>query len=253
MMTLDTIIVTTSSFHSRNKQDLINSNNLYVTRLFQHQLSEDKIFQDALLCYYLDFYESHITHNGFYNFIESYYHKSKVIYYIYSALESMKSKKHLQLFQKVFKNKTFENSKTISESLDEEFKKIQTKEKLSDLNYEWLRKHPKLNIVPNNDFEKYVRLRIFHSQDEKRHVKIIKQLCQIINEEFVAITAGDKHNIYMQSWYFKTTKNYYYMIEKNHIVTLYDSFSKEVVIRGRLIVNKTDGSIISNLISKILA
>jgi hypothetical protein len=253
MMTLDALIVTTSSFHSRNKQDLINSNNLYVTRLFQHQLTEDKIFQDALLCYYLDFYESHITHGGFYNFIESYYNKTKVIYYIHSALESMKSKKHLQLFKKVFKGKTFENSKMISESLDEEFKKIQTEEYLTNLNYEWLRKHPKLNIVPNNDFEKYVRLRIFHAQDEKRHIQIIKQLCKLINEEFVTITAGDKNNIYMQSWYFKTTKNHYFFIEKSHIVTLYNSFSKEVILKGRLIVNKTDESIISNLISRILA
>jgi len=252
-MTLDTIIVTTSSFHSQMKQDLINSNNLYVTRLFQHQMSEDKIFQDALLSYYLDFYESHITHGGFYKFIESYYPQDKVIYYINTALESIKNEAHLELFKEVFQDKLFENSEEVSEQLDAKFKMLQHKERLRDLNHDWLLHHPKLHIVPDNDFEKYLRIHLFQSQQEERHVTIIKELCRIINEDFIAITAGDRHNIYTQSWYFKTTKNYYYMIEKDHIVTLYNSFTKEVVTKGRLVANKTDTSIISNFISKILA
>lgn len=249
----NTIIVTINSFHSRNKQDLINANNLYITRLFQHKLNEDKIFQDSLLSYYLDFYESHITHGGFYNFIESYYHKTKVIYYILAALESMKSEKHLALFKKIFQNNSFKNSQELSESFDEEFQEIQKQERLLDLNYVWLRKHPKLHIIPNRELEKHIQLHLLASKNEKRHIQIIKQLCKIINEEFVAITAGDRNNIYMRSWYFKTTKNHYFFIEKDHIVTLYNSFTKEAIIQGRLVANKTDDSILSTLISKILA
>jgi hypothetical protein len=165
----------------------------------------------------------------------------------------MKSKKHLQLFQKVFKDSSFQNTPEVSRSLDRDFQQIQQKEYLTNLNYEWLLSHPKLHIVPESDIEKYVRIQLLESKKEKRHIKIIKQLCHIINEEFVAITAGDKNNLFTQSWYFKTTKNYYYIIEKNHIVTMYNSFTKEIVTQGRLVANKTDNCLISNFISKIFA
>jgi len=252
-MTLNNIIVTTNNFHSQHKQDLINSNNFYITKLFQHQLSEDHIFQEALLSYYLDFYESHIVHGGFYKFIESYAQKTKILYYIHTALKTMKCKKHLELFENIFHSNALQHSQENAEKLDSLFHEYQSKASLLDVNYAWMMNHPKLHIIPEKDFERQVRMHLLEAQNEKRHVKIIKQLCKIINEDFVAITAGDQYNLYTQSWYFKTTQNYYYMIQKNHIVSLYNSFSKELVTEGRLVVNKTDHSFISNFISKILA
>jgi len=90
-------------------------------------------------------------------------------------------------------------------------------------------------------------------QKDPRHIKIIKQLCSIVNEEFVAITAGDKYNIYNKSWFFKTDKNYYYMIEKENIVTLYNSFTKKEVTKARLVTNQTKGFTFSNFIAQMLA
>jgi len=89
--------------------------------------------------------------------------------------------------------------------------------------------------------------------EEPRHIKIIKQLCSLVNEEFVAITAGDRYNIYNKSWYFKTDKNYYYMIEKENIVTLYNSFTKKEVTKAQLVSNKTKGFTFSNFIAQMLA
>jgi hypothetical protein len=43
------------------------------------------------------------------------------------------------------------------------------------------------------------------------------------------------------------------MIEKNNIVTMYNSFTKEEVTKGRLVANKTEESGISNFISQMLA
>jgi len=89
--------------------------------------------------------------------------------------------------------------------------------------------------------------------EEPRHIKIIKQLCSLVDEEFIAITAGDRYNIYNKSWYFKTDKNYYYMIEKENIVTLYNSFTKKEVTKARLVTNQTKGFTFSNFIAQMLA
>ena len=99
----------------------------------------------------------------------------------------------------------------------------------------------------------HIEQHLISATQEKRHIKIIKQLCNIINEEFIAVTAGDINNIYNRSWHFKTAKNYYYTIEKDHIVTLYNSFTKQEVTKGRLVLNKTDQSFVSNFISQLLA
>ncbi len=90
-------------------------------------------------------------------------------------------------------------------------------------------------------------------KDDKRHIKIIKQFCEIINEEFIAVTAGDIHNIYNRAWHFKTTKGRYYIIEKNNIVTMHNSFTKKEVTKGRLVANNTNGSFVSNLLSQMFA
>ncbi|HHD75694.1 MAG TPA: hypothetical protein ENK82_00785 [Campylobacterales bacterium] len=252
-MSIDSIIVTTGSFHSHDKQELIDSNTLYVTKLFQHNITEDKFSEDALVSYYIDYYQSHITHGGFYNFVNSFQNHEKILYYIRHSLQTIKSSEHLELLNTIFPTIPSSISQEASKEFDDKFHKIQEEENLTELNFDWLINHPKLNIVPEEDMVSYIKLDLIHAKKEPRHVKIIKQLCKIINEEFVAITAGDRNNIYMHSWHFKTIKNYYYIIEKDHIVTLYNSFTKEEVTKGRLVLNKTEQNFVSTFISQMLA
>jgi len=101
-VSVNEIIISIDSFHSRNKHDIIASNNHYVTRLFQNNLTEDKISEDALKSYYVDYYLSHIQHGGFSEFIKAFSNKPKILYYIANGLETLGAGKHLALFNKVF-------------------------------------------------------------------------------------------------------------------------------------------------------
>ncbi len=245
------IIISIESFHSQNEHDIIYSNSQYITKLFQNNVEEDKISEDALKSYYVDYYLSHIKYNGFSEFIQNFSNKPKILYYIRSGLESLQTKKHLELFQKAFLK---ENDNNLEDNtLDKEFNFIQKNENLVHFNHKWLIAHPQLIIMNSDYIDKKIIEHIKRYKEDKRHIKIIKQLCNIINEEFIAVTAGDINNIYNKAWHFKTSQGYYYMIEKNSMVTLFNSFTKEKIIKSRLIANKTEASSISNFIANILA
>ncbi|CAA6808661.1 MAG: Unknown protein [uncultured Sulfurovum sp.] len=249
----DTIIVTLSSFHNPHKYEIIASNTEYITKLFQNNLSEDQISENALKSYYVDYYHSHIIHGGFHNFINEFKKNYKILYYIRLGLKALSAEKHLKLFNAIFPEVKEKSSIYNTNKLDMAFNKLEKYENLVTLNYQWLIKHPKLLIVEPKSIHRYLQQHIITSQHEYRHIKIIKQLCKIIDEDFIAITAGDINNIYNRAWHFKTVKNYYYIIEKNHIVTLYNSFTKQEITKGRLVANKTEQSLVSNFISKMLA
>jgi hypothetical protein len=249
-MSVNEIIISIDSFHSQNEHDIVFSNNQYITKLFQNNIEEDKISEDALKSYYIDYYLSHIQYSGFSEFIKDFSNKPKILYYIYTGLETLKTKKHLKLFQKVF----FEENDLLDDNtLDNEFKAIQETENLLHINHQWLISHPHLIIMNRDYIDKKIQDHIREYKEDKRHIKIIKQLCTIIDEEFISVTAGDVNNIYNRSWHFKTTKDHYYIIEKDNIVTLFNSFTKKEVTKGKLIANKTEESSISNFISKMLA
>ena len=245
-MSINQIIVTTDSFHSKNKYDIVSSNVHYVTKLFQNNLHEDQISEDALKSYYVDYYLSHITHGGFQNFITNFQTQHKILHYIHAGLEALDATKHLNLFNQAFS--TEKNKVRKYKKLDMKFKSIQKKEDLLSVNHNWLMKHPHLLIMNREYIDKKIEQHIDQHEEDERHVKVIKALCDIAGEEFICITAGDKNNIYTRSWRFKTTKGYYYTIEKHDRVTMYDAYTKEEVVRGRLI-----GENAPSLLSKLLS
>lgn len=249
-MSINKILISVKSFNSEKQQDIISSNSNYITKLFQNNIKEDKIFEDALKSYYVDYYLSRIQHGGYSNFIKDFSHKPKILYYIYAGLKALKTKHHSALFEKIF----FQDNHYLEKNtLDNEFRNIQKNEDLLYFNHRWLMHHPALIILECKDIEVKIKEHIEQHKDEKRHVKIIKELCHGINEEFIGITAGDINNIYNKSWYFKTTQNNYYMLEKNNIVTMYNGFTKEEVRKGRLISKKSKPLTISSFISSLLA
>jgi len=248
-MPMNDIVISIDSFHSENKHDIVSSNNQYITKLFQNNIEEDKISEDALKSYYVDYYLSHVLHNNFSNFIDNFYNKPKILYYIHAGLEALKAQEHLSLFQKVFYTEDYEEDN----DYDLEFQEIQKRENLLHINHQWLLTHPYLIIMNRDYIDKKIQDHIREYKDDKRHIKIIKQLCSIIDEEFIAVTAGDVNNIYNKAWHFKTTKNRYYIIEKNNIVTMYNSFTKKEITKGRLVANKTERFTVSGFISQMLA
>jgi len=246
-MTKKNIIVSNESIYSNEIFHLIQSNIQYITKLFQSNIADDNIAEDALKSYYIDYYLSHIQHNGFVSFIENSDSNSKIIYYICEGLKSIKAFNHLQLLTNALGiNKQNSNLLFLFDNI---FIKFQKEENLLELNYRWLINHPNLVTLETDEIEIFLHQQIEKSKEEKHHTKVIKELCDIVNEDFLRVTAGDDNNIYNSSWYFKTTQGHYYMIEKNKQATMYNSFTKEKVLTSQVknyLINR-EKSFFSNL------
>jgi len=248
-MTKKSIIVSNESLLSQDNFHLIQSNIQYITKLFQNNVHDDNISEDALKSYYVDYYLSHIQHNGFVSFIESLHSNSKTFYYICEGLRSINAPQHLQLLTNALNfNQKNLNLLLLSDNI---FFKLQKKENLLELNYKWLLNHPHLLILESDEIEERLQEQIKMTKVEKHHTKVIKELCNIVNEDFLRVTAGDDNNMYNNSWYFKTTQGHYYMIEKDKKATMYNSFTKEKILTSKIkndLRNK-DKSFFSTLLS----
>jgi predicted MPP superfamily phosphohydrolase len=237
-MTQKSIIVEESTTFSTKKSHLVQSNIYYITKLFQNNVPHSSISEDALKSYYIDFYLSHIQHNGFINFVTNLEANSKTIYYILEGLKSIKALKHLQLLTNAINIK--KDKLNLLFLFDNIFLKFQQEENLLALNEQWLKEHPNLLILKTDKVQEKLKKQIEQNQEEKPYTRVIKQLCSMIDEEFLRITAGDNNNIYNRSWYFKTTQGHYYMIQKKKEVSLYNSFTKEKILTTHMNRNMRD-------------
>jgi hypothetical protein len=246
------IIISKESFDTQDPYKIIDSNIQYLTKLFQNNVPDSEICEEALKSYYVDYYLSHIKYGGFSNFIEHIETRPKTLYYIKEGLKSIGAKNHLELLIHAIQIdyetlQSFALFKTL-------FAEFQEKESLSELNSKWITQHPQLFIIEESNLNLTLSEHITSVGTENRHTKIIKELCNIANEEFIRITAGDSNNLYNDgSWYFKTDRGYYYMVEKNHLATMYDSKTKKAVVRGKISsthpIEKEYKSILTKLLS----
>lgn len=236
-MFIDKIVVSEKSLHNYHFHDIVHSNIEYITKLFQKNIKDIYICEDALKSYYVDYYLSHIKHGGFFTFCKEIQENSKILYYVKEGLHSIGAKQHLELLETTLNS--YNRKVKFLSLFDELFFEIQIKENLLKLNTEWLLKHPKIFAIEEKQMNKIVKKHIKSLGEEQRHTKIIQKLCDIANEEFIRVTVGDKRNIYNTSWYFKTTNGYYYMIEKDSKVTMYNSHTKKAVVRGKISNNSS--------------
>jgi len=246
------IIISKESFDTQNSHKIIDSNIQYLTKLFQNNIPDSEICEEALKSYYVDYYLSHIKYGGFSNFRKHIETRPKTLYYIKEGLKSIGAKNHLELLIHAIQIdyetlQSFALFKTL-------FLEFQEKESLVELNSQWIIQHPQLLVIEETDLNLTLTEHIASIGTENRHTKIIKELCSIANEEFIRITAGDSNNLYNDgSWYFKTDRGYYYMVEKNHLATMYDSTTKEAVVRGKVSsthpIEKEYRSILTKLLS----
>ena len=227
------IIISKESFDSQDPHKIIDSNIQYLTKLFQQNIPDSEICEEALKSYYVDYYLSHIKYGGFSNFRKHIETRPKTLYYIKEGLKSIGAKNHLELLIHAIQIdyetlQSFALFKTL-------FSEFQEKESITELNSLWITQHPQLLIIEERYLNLTLTEHIASVGTENRHTKIIKELCSIANEEFIRITAGDSNNLYNDgSWYFKTDRGYYYMVEKNHLATMYNSTTKEAVVRGKV-------------------
>jgi hypothetical protein len=246
-MKLDNIVISSESFASDDKYDIIYSNISYIDKLTQKKIDPEIISDDALKSYFVDCYLAQIKNGSFSVFIYSFYHKKELVKYIREGLEEINAVENLKLFNQAIESRHQNNF----QNLDKKFRKLQKKENLIELNHLWLINHPKLLIIKESEFESSILSLKKESKEEPKYIRTIKKLCKIAKEEYLKITAGDPNNIYNKSWYFQTVSGYFYMIEKDGKATMFNSYTKEEVASIVTQSNLVKPPILNRVIAKL--
>lgn len=255
-MKTENIVISVESYESPILSDIIESNALYIDRLFKQQIKDTEIFEDALFSYHVNFYLAHMKHGGFLEFMHSYYKEEKVINSIRKGLIALKAYKNLHLLNKILYiydtlginniNKMLEikctdnfSGEHILNFFDKSFIELQKEESLIQHNYDFLINHPKLLILTKDAIYDHIITTIIsiisnykitnNTHTEADHIKLIKKLCKNAQLTFRYMTAKDPNNIFSNTWYFMTNKGHFYIIERDNEVKLFNNINKKFI------------------------
>lgn len=226
-MVSNKIFVSEQSFASANKYELIYSNIHCINQLFHANIDDDRIYEEALMSYYIDSYLAQIIFAGFATFVKESSSRPKYLYYIRQGLKAIQATKNLRLLDEAFASE--DKSSIHFRKIDKNFETLQAEESLVSLHYTWLINHPRLEPLPDNELEHQLERLKYELATPQRHIALIKKLCQEAQETYLRVTAGDPNNPYQNAWHFKTTSGYYYMIEKEGTAAMFHSQTKEKV------------------------
>lgn len=173
------IIISETAANSENPQDLINSNISVINLMREEKVDDDLIHEDALMSYYLDYYTSQYTEGNFSQFVYNSGWDKELNELIEEGLALIGAVKHLELFQqqskkvklmssvkrdKFFKGK-LEGVNPIRDLLNNDtFFEIE--ENLVELNANFLKSHPDLEVLSVDDM--FVVLEEFVGHEIKR-------------------------------------------------------------------------------------
>ena len=173
------IIISETAANSENPQDIVNSNISVINLMREEKIDDDLIHQDALMSYYLDYYTSQYTEGNFSQFVYNSKWNIELNELIEEALQLIGAEKHLVLFQqqckkvkllssvkrdKFFKGKLEGVNPTRDLLNNDTFFEIE--ENLVQLNAEFLKTHPDLEILSVDDM--FATLEEFVGHEIKR-------------------------------------------------------------------------------------
>lgn len=248
MQLIDKLYVSQDAFNSDDELELIWSNIDIVNLCFEYYLNEDELLPDALYSYYVDYYTAQMNNGGFSQFIYNIGNNQMVLEYVQKGLEKIQAEGHLELFeqavdavnkltevelQQFLAGDYFGDDDTpqhhILNQIEEKFDELSdTTETLSELNSQWLKQHPLLTAIDDEQIEQLLheieqkipdleqRKQIAY-ENRPRYIKIIDALCEKMAMELEGIHAGDPTFEYQGetylAWYFSTNKGVFCMIE----------------------------------------
>lgn len=248
MQLIDKLYVSQDAFNSDDELELIWSNIDIVNLCFEYYLNEDELLPDALYSYYVDYYTAQMNNGGFSQFIYNIGNNQMVLEYVQKGLEKIQAEGHLELFeqavdavnkltevelQQFLAGDYFGDDDTpqhhILNQIEEKFDELSdTTETLSELNSQWLKQHPLLTAIDDEQIEQLLheieqkipdleqRKQIAY-ENRPRYIKIIDALCEKMAMELESIHAGDPTFEYQGetylAWYFSTNKGVFCMIE----------------------------------------
>lgn len=154
------ILVSETSFNSENPQDVINSNISVINLMREENIDDDLIHEDALTCYYLDYYYSQYVTGNFAQFVHHSDWNAELNELIEEGLALIGAEKHLELFQqqskKVKQMSSIKRNKFLNGKLegvnpvrdllnDDTF--FELEENLISLNANFLKSHPDFEVL----------------------------------------------------------------------------------------------------------
>ena len=93
------IIISETAANSENPQDIINSNISVINLMREEKIDDDLIHEDALMCYYLDYYASKYIQGNLAQFVYDSKWNKELNELIEEGLALIGAEKHLALFQ----------------------------------------------------------------------------------------------------------------------------------------------------------
>ena len=261
MLLSPTIVVSKESLASEDSYDLVESNIDSVNQLLERLVEYEEISPEALKSYYVDYYLAQVKNGGFSQFIYNIGCDGEIIEYVQQGLAEMKAVRHAALFDKSlaiidrlseeeldrFLESEYFGENTERDALNEtngEFYQLNEQEDLVEYNSRWLREHPQLQAVAEDDLEdlfdeiaaKIPDLEERAAQaleDQPRYVKVIDELCEVAGQELDRITAGDPSYEHegkpTLAWHFLTDAGHFYMVDLGDKALMFNGDTKQLV------------------------
>ncbi len=241
----DAVVVSTAAFAADEPQRIVVSNAAFVDALFAEFLTAEEIAPDALRSYFVQYYLAQMDNGGFAQFVYNSNWDPNVVAKVRDGLRTMGARMHQAVFLEgvttvrqlgqdaldAFLSRDFWGDNPVRDRLDavtEQFVKAGEVEDLAARNAEWLRAHPKLQVLTRDEMEAEVARRVVAVPDlpdrlvaareqEPRPVKLIRVLCVLAGHELKAIAAGDPTHVHAGqatvAWHFTTDKGPHLMVE----------------------------------------
>ena len=158
------IIISETAANSENPQDIINSNISVINLMREEKIDDDLIHEDALMSYYLDYYTSQCTEGNFAQFVYNSGWDKELNELIEEGLQILGAEKHLELFQQQSKKVKLMSSVKLSKFLKGKLEGVnpirdllntdtffELEENLVNLNADFLKSHPDLEVLSVDD------------------------------------------------------------------------------------------------------
>lgn len=173
MKKLTKIFVSEKSFNSEEHYDIIYSNNTFVKLLLSEGTSIDKIHDDAVYSYYVDYYDQEMKKGNFSRFVIESKWDSNINSYILKGLEKIEAYNHLIYFKNMIAkvenlgkdsidrliNSDYLGVNDLRDYLDDDLEFFMIDENIDEYNSKWLKNHPDLYALPFNQI--YIEIEKF--------------------------------------------------------------------------------------------
>nr|WP_086939622.1 DUF4375 domain-containing protein [Thaumasiovibrio occultus] len=261
-MLVNKIIVSRESVESNEPYEVVLANIEFLNILFSELVHDSEVSSEALKSYFVDYYLAQVENGGFAQFVYNSRLNENVLKLVHSGLEAMGAKQHLSVYEQSIElldrlgNEgvdVFLSSELFGDNPERDllnlnnnaFFDVQQGEDLVEFNARWLKQHPDLQVIEQEEMAAFVDTVVAQIPDlaerqqrvrdaEPRYSKLIRALCEQAGQTLDRITAGDPTFEYQGerylAWHFITDKGHHYMVELDDRAIMFWGDNDSIVV-----------------------